>query len=197
NDPVVPTGGAPESVAVPSNTLNRRLAHGALALWKPQVVSGVILPADESTTRLGIPAINVALVGGTTNACGARLVSMAEACSTVPCEFEAMIPQGLPTGFVTVVSCAHANRPSLVSVPDMVAVPSRLSLKVSPSGQGKLGSRERLGVGYPVVVTRKEAGTPGNVVKLLAEVIDSCWVTAMVNVFVTRVPYPVAVRVRL
>src|SRR5262245_23879109 len=105
-----------------------------------------------------------------------------------------MIPQGAES---VVLTCPHCHSPSSLSVLDMVAVPSWLSVKVSPAGQGKPVCRERLGAGYPVVVTRKETGTPGTVVKLFAEVIDSCWVTATVNVLVTGVPYPVAVRVRL
>ena len=62
----------------------------------------------------------------------------------------------------------------------MVAVPLSLSLKESP-GTKTPGSIDNLGVGDPVVVTRKLTGKPAVPVSFAGEVIPRCGLTSRLN----------------
>ncbi len=81
-------------------------------------------------------------------------------------------------------------------VPDSVAVPLPLSWKVTP--EGKVPDSERLGAGYPEVVTVKLPAVPVLNVVALLEVIAGAWSTVKVKAWVAFDPTPLlAVTVRL
>ena len=76
----------------------------------------------------------------------------------------------------------------VAGVPEMVAVPLPLSLKVT--GFGNDPESLRVGVGEPVVVTVKVPAVPTVKVVLLALVIASGGFTVRVKVWVAAVPTP-------
>ncbi len=81
-------------------------------------------------------------------------------------------------------------------VPDSVAVPLPLSWKVTPVG--KVPDSERLGAGYPEVVTVKLPAVPTVKVVEAAEVIAGAWSTVKVKAWVAFGLTPLlAVTVRL
>ena len=98
---------------------------------------------------------------------------------------------GLPTPLVAVM--VKGKLPWEVGVPARVAVPSPLSVKVTPVGSGPLSVREDVGV--PVEVTVKLSGLPWPKVAPSADVIDGdwrVWSTVRVNVWVASGEKPLS-----
>jgi hypothetical protein len=84
---------------------------------------------------------------------------------------------GLPTPLLAVK--VIGKLPLDVGVPDKLAVPFPLSVKVTPAGSVPVSLRA--GVGLPVVVTRKLPDTPLEKVVLDVEVMAGDWSTVRVN----------------
>ncbi len=88
------------------------------------------------------------------------------------------VPFGL-TPLLAVMVIGYPDLPvPAAGVPDNVAVPLPLSWKVTP--EGKVPDSERLGVGYPEVVTVKLPAVPTVKVVELAEVMVGAWLTVKV-----------------
>ena len=101
-----------------------------------------------------------------------------------------MVPTPLEAVMVSVYE------PLLVGVPEKVAVPLLLAVKVTPVG--RVPVRDSVGVGYPVVVTVKLKAVPTVALALAALVMAGAWLTVKAKDWAAGCPVPFeAVIVRL
>jgi hypothetical protein len=107
--------------------------------------------------------MKVALVGGSRFASGGEPALTKIYCVTEPCELVAVTP--MLQGLMQKLCCGNGTTPLIV------AVPSPLSLKFSPSEGNSFD--ESVGLGTPVVLTVKFVGRPAVAFSVLGEMMLS------------------------
>jgi hypothetical protein len=173
NDPVVPVG-VPVMVAVPLPLFTNDSPAGKVPDWD---MPGVGYPAVD----IG----NVNVVPVTMSADGGLM--MAGAWSTVTVMVWVVLPAVL-----TAISPTEYD-PPVVGVPEMVPVPSRLSVNDNPAGSWLVVLMAA--VGDPVVVTETESAVPAVSVVSAALVNSGAWSTVIIRSWTALPAVSVAVNV--
>ena len=146
------SAGEPESEAVPS-PLSVKVTPVGRAPDSERPAVGV--PVEVTVNEPALPSVNVAL--------SPEVMAGGEALVTV----KSWVASGLTP---LEASMVKVNVPWTVGVPEREAVPSPLSVKLTPVGRVPIS--DRAAVGYPVVVTVNEPALPSLKVALSPDVID-------------------------